>query len=116
MEGMFGTTLAQLARKLPRSGFVLGGDWNQNLTGGWEYVGSSGAREHLERTLNHWNLQVPTAGFAHRLPGSHSIDHIAVPSGWTVQQALRIEATGLSDHDAYIVEVCSGTTFRQTPS
>jgi hypothetical protein len=51
---------------------------------------------------------VPTAELPHPIEGLLSIDHVAVPSG-TVASATRVEAiheaTRLSDHDAYVVDV-----------
>lgn len=105
-----GSTLAEMAtaplesiRKLPKGKTVWGGDWNQNLEGGYEYVGSGDMRELLEDAIKALQLQVPTRELPHRL-GLHTIDHIAVPIEWTAI-AKRIEADGLSDHDAYIVDV-----------
>jgi hypothetical protein len=99
-----------LMNALPRSGFVWGGDWNQNLVGGWEHVGSRDGRAVLELALQSLNLQVPTAELAHGVfDGSHAIDHIAVPSTWLVQTAVLVKAElagkRLSDHDAYVVDV-----------
>ena len=70
------------------------GTWN--LAGRW-----SGRHASLLEALD---LQVPTASLPHRLPGAHSIDHVAVPASWHLWSATRTDATGLSDHDAYVVE------------
>lgn len=104
-EEMIRETLNDLAQGLPTNGFVWGGDWNQNLIGGWEHVGSKAGCKRLKLALEQWDLQVPTAGFAHRLAGSHSIDHIAVPNEWSCHRVIRVDAASLSDHDAYIVDV-----------
>ena len=53
-------------------------------------------------------LQVPTRLLPHPIDGVLSIDHIAVPSTWTVtgtelHTAMR-DGRRLSDHDAYVVE------------
>jgi hypothetical protein len=62
-------------------------------------------RRKVESAINSLKLKVPTAGLLHRLgSGHHSIDHIAVPSEWEVQSKDRVPATGLSDHDAYVIE------------
>jgi len=106
LEEMVAPTLEALSTKLPRSKTVWGGDWNQNLEGGWEYVGSKGMRSHLNLAITQLGLQVPTAKLFHQLgPGHHSIDHIAVPSNWKVTKAVTAAALGLSDHDACFVEV-----------
>ncbi|NYG54969.1 endonuclease/exonuclease/phosphatase family metal-dependent hydrolase [Nocardioides perillae] len=74
-----------------------------------EHAGSKASRSHLLAALERWDLIVPTAPLAHRIPGLLSIDHIAVPRAWPVAGAVRVvaEAGGrrLSDHDAYVVEV-----------
>jgi hypothetical protein len=60
----------------------------------------------LTDVLDALHLVVPTATLAHQLGANHhTIDHIAVPSGWIVTAACRIPANGLSDHDAYVVDV-----------
>lgn len=98
--------IQSLLKVLPKSGLVWGGDWNQNLAGGWENVGSHARREYLSSVLASLGLGVPTAGLLHQLEnGCHSIDHIAVPSKWKVNGTKRVSAKGLSDHDAYVVEV-----------
>lgn len=73
---------------------VWGGTWNQALRG------QDGALGELIATLD---LQVPTA----TLDGC--LDHIAVPSRWSVGACSRLVARAdderLSAHDAYVVEV-----------
>ena len=58
-------------------------------------------------------LQVPTADAPHQNEGL-SIDHIAVPKSWVVSATPRHRAfvgeTRISDHDAYVVGVVSGTS------
>ena len=94
-----------LLESLPKSGLVWGGDWNHALTGS-ESAGSKGGRQHLRSAIQILNLQVPTADLLHQLgDGYYSIDHIAVPCGWVVQSAARIPTSGLSDHDAYVIEI-----------
>jgi hypothetical protein len=50
-------------------------------------------------------LAVPTGDRPHRIEGVLSIDRIAVPATWAVASCRRVPADGLSDHDAYVVEV-----------
>ncbi|WP_347057399.1 endonuclease/exonuclease/phosphatase family protein [Blastococcus sp. HT6-30] len=94
----------QLVCALPHQDLVWGGDWNHALSGD-EYAGSKGGRAHVRAAVNLLGLQVPTAELPHRLDGLLSIDHIAVPTSWTVRDARRLDATGLSDHDGYVVDV-----------
>jgi hypothetical protein len=105
LAGKTAKTLSTLKAALPRQRLVWGGSWNQNLKGGYENVGSSEGRSLLISTLGSLNLQVPTAPLLHQLGICHTIDHIAVPSEWNVKSARRILAKGLSDRDAYVIEV-----------
>lgn len=95
-----------LTNGLPKSDLVWGGDWNQTLVGG-QSVGSKAGREYLTTALKVLGLKVPTAELLHQLGnGCHSIDHIAIPSAWSIiGNPRRIEAKRLSDHDAYVIEV-----------
>ncbi len=104
VENMVGETIDRLKAGLPDSNLVWGGDWNQNLVGGWEHVGSSGGCAKIEQALKAWNMKVPTASLSHQLEGSHAIDHIALPMNWICSSATRLKASELSDHDAYIIE------------
>jgi hypothetical protein len=70
---------------------------------GTEQAGSMAGRGHIQGLLGSLKLRVPTTHLAHRIPGLLSIDHVAVPHGWVVSGAHRVDATGLSDHDAYVV-------------
>ena len=83
-------------------GVVWGGDFNHAMTG-TECTGSKAGRGHIEGLLRSLRLRVPTTHLAHRTPGLLSIDHIAVPDDSVVSSASRVDATGLSDHDAYVV-------------
>jgi endonuclease/exonuclease/phosphatase family metal-dependent hydrolase len=85
-----------------RADVIWGGDFNHAMTGR-EYAGSKAGRGHIEGLLGSLPLRVPTTHLAHRIPGLLSIDHIAVPAGSVVSNACRFDATGLSDHDAYVV-------------
>lgn len=81
---------------------VWGGDWNHGLLG-LEKAGSGAGRAAVQGLLTELGLQVPTATLAHRIPGLFSIDHVAVPVA--ARSARQVPAGGLSDHDAYVVEV-----------
>lgn len=104
VENMVRETIDQLQKELPCSNLVWGGDWNQNLAGGWEWVGSGGGRARIERALTEWGLQIATAELPSRLKGCHTIDHIAVPVDWIWSSPVRLDASGLSDHDAYVIQ------------
>lgn len=95
--------LGKLLGELRGRDLVWGGDWNHALSGD-EYAGTQGGREHVLGAVRELGLQVPTAPLPHRIEGLLSIDHIAVPSSWTVLGAHHLDATGLSDHDGYVVE------------
>lgn len=86
---------------------IWGGDWNHALAGR-EWVGSIAGRQSLLASLERLGLQVPTASSPHRIGGLLSIDHIAIPTPWTVTATQRHRATDggtrISDHDAYVVE------------
>jgi len=99
------TVTEQIEKSLQGKRAVWGGDWNQNLSGGWEHVGSQGMRNNINSVLNSLGLIAATRELPHRIKGSHTIDHIAVPSGWTNVTAEHISALGLSDHDLYLIEV-----------
>ena len=93
-----------LLSKLPTSDLVWGGDWNHSLIGK-EHAGSMGGRNHLLDAVKQLELNVPTTGLSHRGNYCQAIDHIGVPLSWKVESAKRIDAEGLSDHDAYVVEI-----------
>ncbi|MFO0863663.1 MAG: hypothetical protein U0744_03215 [Gemmataceae bacterium] len=87
-----------------RPHLVWGGDWNQNLIGGWENIGTKTGQQMLHEAIEDLHLRAPTAELLHQNGLSHSIDHIAVPCTWTVFKVERTKAKRLSDHDAYVVE------------
>ncbi len=93
-----------LLRNLPTSDLVWGGDWNHSLIGK-EHAGSIGGRNHVLDAIKGLGLNVPTTGLSHRGNYCHAIDHVGVPLSWKVESAKRICAEGLSDHDAYVIEV-----------
>lgn len=106
LEDMARPAIDRLTKVLPKSNTVWGGDWNQNLAGGWQNVGSAGMRRLVESAVSLLDLQVATAELPSRAgAGQNAIDHIAVPLQWHVRSAASVSAVGLSDHDAYIIEV-----------
>ena len=96
--------IKSLLMELPASHLVWGGDWNHSLIGK-EHAGSMGGRNHVLDAVKRLNLNVPTTGLLHRGDYCHAIDHIGVPLEWSVTSARRIVADGLSDHDAYVIDV-----------
>jgi hypothetical protein len=106
LEDMAEPALDQLTQVLPKANTVWGGDWNQNLAGGWQNVGSGGVRALVGSAVSALGLLVPTAGLPHQMGGGqYTIDHIAVPHQWNFRSVARVRAVGLSDHDAYIIEI-----------
>jgi len=105
---MTGNALASLLTNLPKENLVWGGDWNHSFVG-TESSGSDDGRKHIRNALMELGLQVLTEEFPFQKDKGkdkgYSIDHIAVPHSWSVKSKSRIDATGLSDHDAYVVEV-----------
>ncbi len=99
-----GAAVKTLLEKLPTSDLVWGGDWNHSLVGK-EYAGSIGGRKHVLEAVEKLKLKVPTTDLLHRGDYCNAIDHIGVPNLWIVKSAERIRADGLSDHDAYVVEI-----------
>jgi hypothetical protein len=85
-----------------RPDVIWGGDFNHAMTGS-EVAGSRKGRGHVHDLLRDLHLRVPTTHLAHRHPSLLSIDHIAVPGNADIGAVQRIDATGLSDHDAYVV-------------
>ena len=86
---------------------VWGGDWNQTMAGA-NNGGTVAGRTAIEGLLARTRLELPTRALPHRLTGLHAIDHIALPATWTVRNAARVKADGMSDHDAYLVDfACS---------
>lgn len=97
-------TIKQLLISLPQRELVWGGDWNHSLEGR-EFVGSNEGRDSLKQAIELLELQVPTSRLASRLDGCLSIDHIAIPKSWQFKKAQGVPANGMSDHDAYVVDV-----------
>jgi hypothetical protein len=109
LEDMARPAIEGITKACPRSNTVWGGDWNQNLAGGWQSVGSAGMRRLVESAVSLLDLQVATAELPSQSGASqNTIDHLAVPLHWRVRSAARVSAAGLSDHDAYVVEVDVG--------
>jgi endonuclease/exonuclease/phosphatase family metal-dependent hydrolase len=96
-------TTGALRREL-RAPVIWGGDLNHALDGR-EWSGSKAGRAHIHTLVDELGLQTPTAHLPHRINGLLTIDHIAVPQTWQVLGATRHDATGLSDHDGYTVQV-----------
>lgn len=104
---MTNEAIKTLLRELPTNDLVWGGDWNHSLIGK-EHAGSMGGRNHLLEAVNQLKLNVPTTCLSHRGNYCQAIDHIGVPLSWSVESAKRVDAQGLSDHDAYVLEVLEG--------
>jgi len=106
LEEMARPAIDRLKKVLPKSNTVWGGDWNQNLAGGWQHVGSAAMRKVVESAISLLELRVATAELPFQTGANqNTIDHIAVPLQWKIGSTFRISAVGLSDHDAYIIEV-----------
>ena len=86
----------------PDGPVVWGGDWNHEMHGRM-WVGCREGRDAINALLQRRGLTCHTAKLQTR-QGARSIDHIALPSTWTVSRVEIREAVGLSDHDAVIVE------------
>ena len=113
----YGESIMQAAIARVRTGLsdgagdlIWGGSWNVALQGdGAETADADGLA--LSEAAGALGLAVPTAGLQHTdEQDGRSVDHIAVPSGWSVGAAARLVARGedgerLSPHDAYVVEV-----------
>jgi endonuclease/exonuclease/phosphatase family metal-dependent hydrolase len=87
---------------------VWGGDWNRNLAGCWQSVGTARSDAAIREAVAAMGLVAATAALPHQKPGLFAIDHIAVPVSWRVVTARRIVADRLSDHDAYVVDAEPG--------
>jgi hypothetical protein len=84
---------------------VWGGDWNQTMAGP-NYGGTRIGRAAIEDLLARRGLLLPTRVLPHRVAGMATIDHIAVPPGWTITSAERLPVPKrLTDHDVYVVDV-----------
>lgn len=97
-------TLAVLDLALPRSGLVWGGDLNHSFIGR-EVAGSMAGRRSVEAFVADRGAKITTGDLPHRLTGVGSIDHVVIPAQWKVVSVAHHDAKGLSDHDAYVVEV-----------
>ena len=96
--------IEELNRHWPRRPLIWGGDWNHALSGR-EYAGSVAGRGALLATLHRHGLSVPTDRLAHRIEGLLSIDHISLGPAFLACAAERLPASGLSDHDAYVIDL-----------
>jgi endonuclease/exonuclease/phosphatase family metal-dependent hydrolase len=86
---------------------IWGGDWNHALRGR-EWAGSVAGRRQILAALERLELMVPTVESPHQFDALLSIDHIAIPTTWSVAGVEHHRAFAsdvrLSDHDAYVVE------------
>ena len=106
LEDMARPAIDRLVKVLQGSIAVWGGDWNQNLAGGWQHVGSTGMRKAIESALQLLDLKASIVDLPFQTGSDqNTIDHIAVPMHWNVCDVFRVSAVGLSDHDAYVIEV-----------
>jgi hypothetical protein len=63
-------------------------------------------RQAIQALAATLEITMATGSLPQRNPKGFSIDHIGVPSAWTVTEAIRVEVpAALSDHDAYVVAV-----------
>lgn len=101
-------TAAAVASIRAASPVVWGGDWNHELRGRL-FAGSATGKASILEALDELGVDAPTGALPHRLVGSRSIDHVAIPAFWSVTSVERVsgvvESIELSDHDAYVVEV-----------
>lgn len=106
-------TIAAVAAVEAAAPTVWGGDWNHALSGRG-YVGSIAGRRYVLEAVERLGLQVATATSPHQIEDLLSIDHVAVPKSWVVSATQRHRAfvgeIRISDHDAYVVGVASGTS------
>jgi len=101
-ERMTETIEAVTALLVPET--LWGGDWNTPLVGNISGFTKT-AQSALLAALSPTPLQVPTVDLPAKGDRQSSIDHIAVPESWKVLAAERVRTGGLSDHDAYWIEV-----------
>lgn len=96
--------LVQLTDALTCRTTIGGGHWNQALRGSLAGF-SRAARDAITGSTELLGLQVPIALLPGRTLGQGSIDHVAVPSSWTVSAAGCVPVDQQpSDHNAYWVE------------
>jgi hypothetical protein len=106
-------TVDELKPHLVQAPVVWGGDWNQPLTGNLSGF-TRASQTILLDAVNECRLKVPTSTLD-GLPKQATIDQIAVPEIWSVIDAGRVEAPGLSDpeHEAvYWIETEQTVTGR----
>ncbi len=83
---------------------VWGGDWNHAMKGR-EYAGSVAGRASIQAAVDQLRLRVVTRDLPHRLEGGLTIDHVAIGPDFRVTKVDHLDASGLSDHDAYVVSL-----------
>lgn len=100
--------LRRLSRELPDVPLLLGGDFNQTLSG--YVVGSHEGRARLERLLSEHRLIAYTSTLPSARSGSAAIDQIcgqpdAVATGWWAAPAVANRTKPATDHAGYWVDV-----------
>ena len=100
--------------RCPGEDVIWGGDFNQALSGR-DYVGTHQGRSDLEAALNRLGLQAPTANLPALGPTQPTIDHIAVPTDWSVRKEPTVHRPTrnqkpLSDHALYLVDAGPAAT------
>ncbi len=108
-EARVQSVLRNLLEYLPRENLVWGGDWNHTMSGN-DVTGNMQGRSRLLEAVQELRLVVPTANLPSQVDGAQgrrylSIDHIAVPASWNVRSTQHISCKGISDHDAYLIDV-----------
>ncbi|WP_370288094.1 endonuclease/exonuclease/phosphatase family protein [Nocardioides sp.] len=106
-ESTYAKTVEAVAAVEAAAPVVWGGDWNHALRGR-EYAGSQAGRRHIMEALDRLRLRAVTRDAPHQIDGLFSIDHVAVPSTWTVRlehHSAVPERGRLSDHDAYVADI-----------
>jgi hypothetical protein len=68
----------------------MGRGFNHPLVGSTRWTGSSAGRHAIEELAASLGITMATASLPARLPGTCSIDHIRLPTAWTITEAARI--------------------------
>ena len=92
----------------PGENVIWGGDFNQALSGR-DYVGTNQGRRDFQKALQNLELWAPTADMPALIPAHPAIDHIAIPSAWSIKdEPLILRPTrnqkNLSDHALYVID------------
>ena len=102
----------------PGEDVIWGGDFNQALTGR-NYVGTLQGRSDLSTALDRLGLQAATANLPALGLTQPAIDHIAIPSTWSVRGNPNVHRPTrnekpLSDHALYLVDASPTIDMRLT--